>query len=105
MFVISYEQGFPVGRFESTPSPPDYSDHHDLSYWRDGAGQKHAVNSVKDWEIRKDHIRRHLERVMGPLPSPLSNVPLDVLITEEVRLEPPVVSRPILRRKLTYRLP
>ena len=105
VFVISYEQGFPVGRFESTPSPPDYSDHHDLSYWRDGAGQKHAVNSVKDWEIRKDHIRRHLERVMGPLPSPLSNVPLDVLITEEVRLEPPVVSRPILRRKLTYRLP
>ena len=102
VFVISYELGFPVGRFESTPSPPDYSDHHDLAHWRDDTGQTHAVNTIKDWEIRKAHIRRHLERVMGPLPSPLSRVPLDVLISEEIRLEPPVVSRPILRRKLTY---
>lgn len=102
VFVISYEQGFPVGRFESTPSPPDYSDHHELAHWRDDTGQTHVVKSVNDWEIRKAHIRRHLERVMGPLPSSLSRVPLDVLITEEVRLEPPVVSRPILRRKLTY---
>ena len=102
VFVISYEQGFPVGRFESTPSPPDYPDHHDLAHWRDDTGQTHAVKTVDDWEIRKAHIRRHLERVIGPLPSSLSRVPLDVLITEDVRLEPPVVSRPILRRKLTY---
>lgn len=101
-FVISYEQGFPLGRFESTLSPPDYSEHADLTYWRDNTGQKHVVKTIKDWEIRKAHIRRHLERVMGPLPSSLSRVPLGVLLTEEVRLDPPLVSRPVLRRKLTY---
>ena len=26
------------------------------------------MKTIKDWEIRKAHIRRHLERVMGPLP-------------------------------------
>lgn len=101
-FVISYAQGFPVGRFEPAPPPPDYADHHQLLNWVDASGLRHDVRSPADWEIRRSHVRRHLERVMGTLPSPLSRVPLNPMIQEEVRLEPPAVSRPILRRKLSF---
>jgi len=101
-FVISYDNGFPVGRFETSPSPPEYADHHRLLNWLDDAGQEHAVLTPVDWENRRSHIRRHLQRVMGSLPSPLSRVALTPVILEEVRLEPPTVSRPVLRRKLTY---
>lgn len=101
-FVISYEQGFPVGRFEPAPPPPEYADHHELLNWIDTSGQPHVVQSSADWEIRRAHIRRHLERVMGTLPSPLNRVPLNAVIQEEVRLDSPAVSRPVLRRNLTY---
>lgn len=101
-FVISYDQGLPTGHFETAAAPPLYSDHHRLLFWRDQAGEEHPVESVTDWEIRRTHIRRHLERVMGTLPSPLSRGPLNVKIVEEILLVPPQVSRPILRRKLTY---
>ncbi|MDA1232966.1 MAG: alpha/beta fold hydrolase, partial [Planctomycetota bacterium] len=101
-FVISYDQGFPVGRFEPAIPPPEYKNHHQLLNWLDADGQQHVVTSPADWEIRRTHIRRHLERVMGTLPSPLSRVPLNLTIQEEVRLDPPRVSRPVLRRRLTY---
>lgn len=101
-FEISYEAGFPTGRFAPAIAPPEYSEHRDLLYWLDAGGDKHPLRSAEAWSIRRDHIRRHLERVMGSLPSPVSRVPLDPVITEDVRLMPPEVSRPILRRKLTY---
>lgn len=39
---------------------------------------------------------------MGPLPSPLSRVPLDVRISDEVVLEPPAVKTTTIRRRLSY---
>lgn len=101
-FVISYEAGYPTGHFEPAVSPPEYSEHRELLYWLDAAGHRNIVRSAKDWSSRREHIRRHLARVMGSLPSAVSRVPLDAVVTDEVRLMPPDVSRPILRRRLTY---
>lgn len=101
-FVISYAEGYPVGRFESSPPPVSYSHHDDLLYWQNADGQRQAVKSPDDWEIRRQHILRNLQLVMGPLPSPLSRVPLQVQVTEEVRLDPPMVAQPLIRRKLSW---
>jgi len=101
-FVISYEHGYPTGSFEPTAGPPEYQSHSDLLHWLDETGRRHPVSSVEDWNIRRTHIRQHLQRVMGTLPSPLSRVPLNPVIVDEVRLMPPVVSQPVLRRRLTY---
>ncbi len=68
-FVTSYKQGYPVGRFEPNPLPPEYPDQHDLLSYRTDDGTRHPVQTVADWQRRRDHIRAHLERVMGPLPS------------------------------------
>lgn len=101
-FLIDYSQGFPVGRFEAETSLPDYPDHQDLTYRIDSTGQRTDVKQTSDWEHRRDHIRRHLERITGKYPSPLKRVPLTPIISEEVTLQPPEVSRPLLRQKLTY---
>jgi len=101
-FVISYGQGYPVGAFEPAMGPPEYRSHSNLLHWLDDTGARHPVSSADDWNIRRAHIKQHLERVMGSLPSPLSRVPLDPVIVDEVRLMPPEVFRPILRRRLTY---
>lgn len=77
-FVISYLKGYPVGRFEPKSVPPEYSDQHDLSIYRSAVGKAHPVQTREDWDRRRDHIRAHLERVMGPLPSAVDRVPLDV---------------------------
>lgn len=101
-FVIDYGNGYPTGSFEKSAGPPEYPDHHLLMEWRDDSGKPHPVTSVQDWAIRKSHIRQHLQRVMGHVPSPLSRVALNPEILEEVRLVPPMVKRPLLRRKITY---
>lgn len=101
-FLIDYGQGFPVGRFEAEKSLPEYPDHQDLTYGIDSTGQRAEIKQVSDWEHRRDHVRRHLERITGKYPSSLKRVPLNPIISEEVTLNPPEVSRPMLRRKLTY---
>jgi dienelactone hydrolase len=101
-FLIDYSQGFPVGRFEAETSLPESPDHQDLTYRIDSIGQRTEIKQVSDCEHRRDHIRRHLERITGKYLSPLKRVPLTPLISEEVTLNPPEVSRPLLRRKLTY---
>jgi dienelactone hydrolase len=87
--------GPPAGHFEVNPPPPDYPDHTDLTRYRDG--RLHPIRNVKDWEVRRRHVLQHLQRVMGPLPSPLRRVPLDVKVVEEKRVGT------LIRRKLTYR--
>ncbi len=101
-FIISYEAGYPVGRFEPAPPPIEYREHHALLYWLDREGRRHEVRTVEDWQIRRQHIVENLQLAMGPLPSPLSRVPLDVQVTEAIQLEPPQVARPLIRKKLTY---
>lgn len=102
-FVIDYAAGYPVSRFEPAPVPVSYRDHHDLLYWLDRAGQRHAVRTKEDWQIRRQHSVENLQLAMGPVPSPLRQVPLAVELRDEERLEPPRVKRPLIRRKLIFR--
>ncbi len=94
-FVISYKQGFPVSRFEPKALPPEYPDQHDLLSYRT-EGLRHPVQSADDWQRRRDHIRAHLERVMGPLPSAVDRVPLNVETLSEERIGT------VLYRKVRY---
>ena len=95
-FVISYKQGYPIGRFEPAAAPPDYAEHHDLSYYMADDHQRHPITTVADWQIRRQHILKHMQRVMGRLPGVMSRVPLDVKVLEEAR------DGNIVRRKLSY---
>ncbi len=95
-FVVSYKEGYPVGRFEPAVAPPRYSDHLDLTYYIDADGQRQAVKTINDWVTRRRHVQRHLESVLGQLPGPLQRVPLDVKTIEDVKVGT------IIRRKLTY---
>ncbi len=76
-FSVSYRQGYPVGRFEPRPTPRDYPDQHDLWLYITDDGTQHSISSLNGWGCRRKHIRVHLERVMGPLPSAVDRVPLN----------------------------
>ncbi|NBV21416.1 MAG: alpha/beta fold hydrolase [Proteobacteria bacterium] len=96
-FVISYAQGYPVGRFEPAPPTPAYPDRFDLLRVVSPNGTAKSAQSPTEWEPRRHHIAAALERVMGPFPNPAKRVALDVRVLEEVKLEGGLV-----RRKLTY---
>ncbi|MBI2808315.1 MAG: DUF2920 family protein [Planctomycetes bacterium] len=95
-FVISYTKGFPVGRFEPAPPVVAYPDHTDVTHSRDAAGKAQPIKTVTDWELRRQHVVKNMERVMGPMPGPLQRVPLDVKVIEEKRVGD------LIRRKITY---
>lgn len=95
-FVISYADGYPVGRFVPNPPPIPYDEHVDLTYYRYAAGAKHPIKSEQDWEIRRRHIAENLQLVMGRLPGVTSRVPLDVKVIEENSVGK------LIRRKVSY---
>ncbi|MBI3864734.1 MAG: DUF2920 family protein [Planctomycetia bacterium] len=94
-FVISYEQGFPVGRFEPAQEPVPYDEHLDLTY-RNARGERRPNRTADDWQIRRRHIMTHVQQVMGKLPGPNFRVPLNVEMHGEER-----VGR-VTRRKISY---
>jgi dienelactone hydrolase len=96
-FVISYAQGFPVGRVEPAPATPSYPDRFDVLRVASADGKSTTARTPAEWEPRRRHIAAALERVMGPFPNPAKRVALDVKVLEEVKLE-----GGLLRRKLTY---
>ena len=81
----------------SAAEPPVYSEHQDLSYYLDDAGQRHSIETVEDWETRRAQVVAHMESVMGPLPRPERPVPLDVETQETVELDGGIV-----RTHITY---
>lgn len=95
-FVISYADGFPIGRFEPASEPPAYDDHLDPMCYIDAAGHKQPIRSIEDWQHRRGHILASFQQVAGDLPGPLQRPPLDVRVTEETRLGS------LTRRKLNY---
>jgi len=95
-YVISYEPGYPIGRFEPTAAPVRYEDHLDLTYRLDEELHRQAVRHPEDWPLRRRQVVANLEEVMGPLPGPNSRVPLDVRVIEEQRVGK------LLRRKISY---
>ncbi len=95
-FVIDYAMGYPVGRFESRSELPPYPDHTDLRTYRDTAGKDHPIKTKADWAIRRQHVVEGLERVTGPLPSPLRRVPLNIKVVGEQKVGD------LVRRQITY---
>lgn len=62
----------------------DYQDHVDLAYYLTEHGQKRAVKTQTDWEIRKPQIQLGMQKVMGPFPKPDEKIPLSLEVLEEV---------------------
>ena len=73
-----------------------YPEHVDLSYYLDGQGAKHPVQTVADWERRRKHILQNMQAVMGPVPGDDRRVPLDVEQEESVAVGN------LTRRKITF---
>jgi dienelactone hydrolase len=67
--------------------PPFYSDKQDLMHYLDASGNRHAVRTARDWDIRRSHILANMQRVMGPMPAIDDRVPLAVEILKEGRGE------------------
>ena len=66
---------------------PVYSDHSRLMVYLDKDGVEHSVRTPRDWAIRRRHILKAMEEVMGPLPDRSKLPPLDVRVTEEFKGE------------------
>lgn len=95
-YIISYRDGYPVGRFEPEPPPVHYDEHQELTYYRDRQGSRHPVRTPADWEVRRQHILANLQLVTGKLPGVTSRVPLDLKTVEETQIGK------LRRRKVTY---
>jgi dienelactone hydrolase len=65
--------------------PPLYPDHAQLMVVRDGLGREHAIGSIADWNVRRDHTLAHFQEVAGNLPGGERRVPLDVQVTSTVK--------------------
>lgn len=82
-FVVSYRDGFPVGRFEREPIAPSYRDHQDLTYWIDSVGREQPLKTAEDWSQRRAHVLKNMQSVMGRLPGATMRVPLAAKTIEE----------------------
>ena len=81
---------------DDSPKVPSYHEHQNLGYYLDAQGRPHAIKTVDDWKIRRQHILAGLEKVMGPFPQPETKVPLNVQVLEDVQLDG------LIRRKISY---
>jgi hypothetical protein len=75
---------------------PFYPDKMNLLVWLDASGKSHAVESVQDWQRRREHILAGMQKVMGPLPGADQRVPLDVKEVQSEKLPK------LVRKKITY---
>ncbi len=65
---------------------PFYADKSTVLVYKDPAGVEHPVASAADWAIRREHIVKNMQLVMGNLPGDEARVPLDPQVIEEVEL-------------------
>lgn len=75
--------------------PPQYPERTRLLVVRDGQGTETAVTTPEQWRQRRQHILENMQRVMGPLPAPLST-PFDLVVAERTDLGP------YERRKISF---
>ncbi|HEV3168181.1 MAG TPA: alpha/beta fold hydrolase [Isosphaeraceae bacterium] len=92
--VVMGAAGFAPG---DEPSPPRYPDHTKLLVVRDHEGKETPIHSSADWSVRRDHIRAHVQEVMGPLPGGERRVLLDVKFVETIDDNPAYT-----RKKLSF---
>ena len=97
-FVISYQKGFPVGRFEPEPRPIAYPEHQDLGYFLDREHRRHSIQTWDDWNTRRTHILDNMQLVMGKLPAATFRPPLDVKYVDEAIID----GGKLRRRELSY---
>jgi lysophospholipase L1-like esterase/dienelactone hydrolase len=95
-WVISYANGYPVGRFEPAAPHPAYTDHAAPSSVTDEFGATRSIQTKNDWSRRKQQIVASFERVAGQLPGPSWRVPLQPTLLEERRIGP------LLYKKLSF---
>ncbi len=61
------------------------NEHADLSFYRDGIGNKKKIKTVADWQKRRTEILENMQKVMGPLPC-RDNLPaFDMQITDRLK--------------------
>lgn len=77
-------------------APPFYADKTHLLVYLDAAGKEHPIRTPADWDKRRQHILANMQLVMGPLPDLSHQVPLGVLVNEEVKTDHYV------RRKISF---
>jgi len=77
-YTISYKQGYPQGSFRVATPPPEYTEHQDLTYVLQSDGKRKRIRTTADWNQRRKHILKHLQRVMGVMPGACMRVPLDI---------------------------
>jgi len=65
---------------------PFYADKANLLVVMDERGEKHPIRDAAGWRKRRAHILANMQVVMGDLPPAPRRVPLDIQVTEEVRL-------------------
>lgn len=75
---------------------PVYEDRMDLMAYVDQDGVRKPVQSLSDWQIRRAHILKAMELVMGPLPPESRAVDRDVQVKDQAVLEG------CLRWRITY---
>ncbi len=68
-------------------------------------GELKPVESPADWGIRRNHILRGMEKVMGVLPTSERRVPLDIEIVREEKLETYTRQRITFASELRDRVP
>ena len=64
---------------------------------RDGQGREQAIETVADWNVRRDHILAHFQEVAGKLPGGERRVPLEVKVVSTTR------EAGFVRKKITFR--
>jgi len=76
----------PASTGSAVTETPVYTEHHDLSYYLQAA-ERVPIASALDHGIRRQHILKQLEQVMGPLPNSQHRLPLATHVDEVVETE------------------
>ncbi len=79
-----------------SPNQPTGEDKANLLVYKDDHGHNAPVTNEREWKMRHDHILENMQLVMGPMPSERNCVPLDMKVTEEVKLPK------FVRKKITF---
>jgi len=78
------------------PPPPFYADKLNLLVLQDESGKETSITSPEEWRVRRDHLLKNMQLVMGEMPGEAKRVALDVQVNEES------ATPAYVRKKITY---
>lgn len=76
------------------PATPVYPNKANLLVYQTPDGKSVPIQSIADWQIRRNHILANMQAVMGPMPPDSRKVPLDLRVEAEDLL-PTVVRKKV----------